>query len=482
MKKHNLFKILAIMILVFVVLSWIVPTGYLSGSEIQKSEELTRIGLWNIFNIFTVSASSFMIYPFYLIAVGLFYLVLNKTGVYQRMVTNFAKKLKKRPKLFLAITISLFAIISSVTNLGLMLFLLVPFFISVILKLGYDKFVALASTIGAIFVGIVGSTYGYYVSKIINSVLNLDFTSNIIAKVALLVVSTALLIVYEFSYIKRVKTPKSKKEEVKEEIKDELLIETDKKSDRKSWPMILVMVLVLALTFLSAIAWSAAYGFDVFTKFHETVMSLSIGKDFNIVSYILGTPINIGYYAQYGIKELGSWDYTDLSIILIFASLLIGLMYKVKFSDILDSFKDSGKKFAKASLLIIVAYTLFVLNYYIPVFTTVISWFGNTFNIVTSSLVAILSSVINIDMMYVAQSTLATVAGVFNDTALNPTLAVLYQAMYGLTSFFAPTSILLITGLCYLNISYKEWFKHIWKFLLELLVVILIVLIILMVI
>lgn len=481
MKKHNLFKILAIMILVFVVLSWIVPTGSLSGDEIQKSEELTRIGIWNIFNLFTVSASSFMVYPFYLITVGVFYLVLNKTGVYQRMVTNFAKKLKKKPKLVLAIIISLFAIISSVTNLGLMLFLLVPFFISVILKLGYDKYVALASTIGAIFVGIVGSTYGYYVSKIVNSVLNLGFTSNIIAKVALLVVSTALLVVYEFSYIKRSKAPKSK-EEVKEEIIDELLIETEKKSKKKSWPMILVMSLVLVVTFLSAIAWSTAYGFDVFTKFHETVMGLSIGKDFNIIEYILGSQINIGYYAQYGIKELGTWDYTDLSIVLIFASLLIGLMYKVKFSDILDTFKESGKKFAKASLLIIVAYTLFVLNYYIPVFTTVISWFGDTFNIVTSSLVAILASVINIDMMYVAQGTLATVSAVFNDATLNPTLAVLYQAMYGLTSFFAPTSILLITGLCYLNISYKEWMKHIWKFLLELLVVILVVLIILMVI
>ncbi|MBE6153227.1 MAG: hypothetical protein E7166_03260 [Firmicutes bacterium] len=481
MKKHNLFKILAIMILVFVVLSWIIPTGYLSGTEIQKAEELTRIGIWNVFNMFTVSASSFITYPFYLITVGVFYLVLNKTGVYQRMVTNFAKKLKKYPKLFLAITISLFAIISSVTNLGLMLFLLVPFFISVILKLGYDKFVALASTIGAIFVGIIGSTYGYYVSKIINSVLNLDFTSNIIAKVALLVVSTALLILYEFSYIKRDKKPKSK-DVVKEEVKDELLIETDKNSNKKSWPMILVMVLVLVITFLSAIAWNSAYGFEVFTKFHESVMNLSIGKDFNILQYILGAPVNIGYYAQYGIKELGGWDYTDLSIMLIFASLIIGLMYKVKFSDILDSFKDSGKKFAKASLLIIVAYTLFVLNYYIPVFTTVIGWVGNSFNIVTSSLIAILSSVINIDMMYVAQGTLATVSAIFDDVALNPTLAVLYQAMYGLTSFFAPTSILLITGLCYLNISYKEWMKHIWKFLLELLVVILIVLIILMVI
>ena len=481
MKKHNLFKIISIAILAFVVLSWIIPTASLSGTEIVKAENLTRIGIWNVFNLFTVSMGSFLIYPIYLIMVGVFYLVLNKTGVYQRMINNFAKKMKKRPKLFLAIVISIFAILSSVTNLGLMLFLLVPFAVSVIIKIGYDKFVALGSTIGAIFVGMIGSTYGYYISAIVNQVLGLEFNDNIIVKVVLLVLCTALLIVYEFTYIKNLKTKKSKKEE-QVETKDELLIETDTKTNKKTWPMIVVLALVVIITFLSAIAWATGLEIDIFTKFHETVMGIKIGESFKIFEYILGSPISIGYYAQYGIKEFGQWDYTDLSILLVFASLLIGLMYKVKFNDILDSFKESGKKFVKPALLIILAYTLFVLNYYIPVFTTIVSWFGDTFNIVTSSIVAILSSFINIDMMYVAQSTLLTVSQVFGDTALNETLAVLYQAMYGFTAFFAPTSVLLIVGLCYLNVSYKEWFKHIWKFLLQLLVVILLVLIVLMVI
>ena len=481
MKKHNLFKIISIAILAFVVLSWIIPTASFNGTEVQKAEELTRVGIWNVFNLFTVSLGSFVIYPIYLIVVGVFYLVLNKTNVYQRMVNNFAKKMKKHPKLFLAITISIFAILSSVTNLGLMLFLFVPFAISIILKLGYDKFVALSSTIGAIFVGIIGSTYGYYVSAMINNVLSLDINNNIIPKVILFVVCTALLILYECAYIKNLNTKKSKTVEA-EVTKDDLLVETTEKTTRKTWPMLVVIGLVVLVTLLSTISWSTLFNSDIFTKFHETVMGVKIGKNFKVFEYIFGSPIAIGYYMQYGVKEFGQWDYTDLSILLIFASLIIGLMYKVKFSDILDSFKESGKKFAKTGLLIILAYTLFVLNYYIPIFTTIISWFGDTFNIVTSSIIAILSSFINIDMMYVAQGTLATTSQMFGSSALNPTLGLLYQAMYGLTSFFAPTSILLITGLCYLNISYKEWFKHIWKLLLELLVVIFLVLIVLMVI
>jgi len=335
---------------------------------------------------------------------------------------------------------------------------------------------ALASTIGATFVGVIGSTMGYYVNVAINNVLSLELFDNIIAKIGLLVISTILLIVYVFAHIKKLKKEKKINSE---EIKDPLLIETEEKIKKASWPLIIILVLITIVTFMSVIAWYAGFEIDIFSTFHDTVMGIKIGN-FKVFESILGAGINLGYYSQYGIKALGEWDYTDLSIVLILASLIIALIYKVKFNDVLNSFVEGLKKFIKPAFLIVLAYTLFVLNYYIPVFTTVISWFGNTFNIVTSSIVAILSSVINIDMMYVSQGTLATVSAVFDKTALSPILSILYQSMYGLTQFFAPTSLLLITGLSYLNVSYKDWLKFIWKLLIELLVIILLVLIVMM--
>ena len=47
--------------------------------------------------------------------------------------------------------------------------------------------------------------------------------------------------------------------------------------------------------------------------------------------------------------------------------------------------------------------------------------------------------------------------------------------MYGVTMLVAPTSVVLMTVLSYLGVSYKEWFKNIWKLLLELLVLMLII-------
>ena len=43
----------------------------------------------------------------------------------------------------------------------------------------------------------------------------------------------------------------------------------------------------------------------------------------------------------------------------------------------------------------------------------------------------------------------------------------------------APTSVVLMTVLSYLDIPYKTWFKNIWKLLLELVVVLAIIFVIL---
>ena len=47
--------------------------------------------------------------------------------------------------------------------------------------------------------------------------------------------------------------------------------------------------------------------------------------------------------------------------------------------------------------------------------------------------------------------------------------------------FIAPTSLLLVGGLTYLNISYKEWLKYIWKYLIQVLVIALLVMVIMLI-
>ena len=46
------------------------------------------------------------------------------------------------------------------------------------------------------------------------------------------------------------------------------------------------------------------------------------------------------------------------------------------------------------------------------------------------------------------------------------------QSTYGIMGLITPASAMLLVGLSYLNISYRDWFKYIWKFLVLMIVVV----------
>ena len=51
----------------------------------------------------------------------------------------------------------------------------------------------------------------------------------------------------------------------------------------------------------------------------------------------------------------------------------------------------------------------------------------------------------------------------------------IFVGVYALLQFFIPTSIILVLGLLYTKVNYKDWMKHIWRFILGMLCVLLII-------
>lgn len=99
--------------------------------------------------------------------------------------------------------------------------------------------------------------------------------------------------------------------------------------------------------------------------------------------------------------------------------------------------------------------------------------FLNKLFILFSSLNTIISTVLNIDFVYVLQGTTQYIT-----TDSPAVLGLVSQTMHGIALFLAPTSTMLLLGIEYLDISYKEWLKASWKLVLELLLIALIIIII----
>ena len=184
MKKHDIFKILGIVILVYAVLTWIFDASYYSGFlQVVDKEEL---GLGYLLNVPLQTLGYFSYLFIFILAVGAFYGILEATGLYRKTLDTVAKKLKGHKKLTLIVITVLLALISSFTGIELGMLFIFPFVISLIVLLGYDKYIAMAATVGATLVGMIGSTYSYNSYGIVNDILGTTYSDGIIVKLILL--------------------------------------------------------------------------------------------------------------------------------------------------------------------------------------------------------------------------------------------------------------------------------------------------------
>ena len=181
MKKDNIFKVLGITFLIVVLLSWIIPAGTYSNGTYTATGSTIPIGLYDFVRVPVLTIATFIQYGLLILAIGGFYGVLNKTGVYSNIIDRIVKKWIGNKKKFLILTIILFSVLTSLTGLNNLMFLLVPFFATILLKLGYSKLTTFTSTIGSILVGNIGCTLGFdiwgYLANIfsLNMILLLHF-------------------------------------------------------------------------------------------------------------------------------------------------------------------------------------------------------------------------------------------------------------------------------------------------------------------
>ncbi len=472
MKKTGLFKIIMFMLLGIVVVTWIFSASFYTEGN------LSDLGMYSVgfFDYFSLLFGSFEFTYFLqifilLVSIGALYGVLGKTGKYRAWVEKIANKCKGTELVFLIITAFVIAAISSALDYGFSLFIFFPFIISIILAMGYDKVTAAVATFGAMLVGTIGSTLGHNTSGVISDLLGITAKTGITYKLALFVFAFAVLILY-LSKAKRVKSAK------KDEIIDPFIGE--KTSNKYSIvPMIVILSLVFVFLVLGCTDWVDAFGVKVFSKFHTTVTSFSVklpylhitssgfdtgSHDVTIFAKILGN-----------YQELGSWAYSEMSIVCLVAALLIGLFYRVKGK--FEAMLEGAKKMLVPAFMVLLVYTVIFFagnQMFYPTIASLILSISSKFSVVLSAICVAIGSVFHIDMLYVANYVVPQINAV---EGVNGTvLGLITQSIYGVTMFVAPTSAMLVLGLSYLGIPYKEWIKKTWKLVVALLVVVFVIL------
>lgn len=470
MKKHSLLKAIGFLFMVYVVLSWIIPGGSFSSGTFTKGTA-APLGLGDIF-LYPIATSvyqMFVLSALVVLSVGGFYAILNKTGVLASMVSSLSKKFSGKEKLCLIVTTIFYALIVALTNLNLPMFVLIPLSVLVLSELGFSKIKTFLATFGAVLVGNIGGMVGYNMDgyNYVNYFLGVEIKNTILYSIVLFVLALAVLLFFVLRKEKVSKKASKSKKEAKEEIS--LPLYTNKEVSKKPVAAVILFIALVLVIMVSMFNWSAI-GVNVFNDIHESITSFKVNGNYTLFANILGSLSAFGYWGNY-----------ELIMLLVIASMIIAWVYKVKLADAFETFIEGAKELLPMAALVVLANLLLYItnSTATPYFQTIVNaivGLSKTFNYFVIGLLSMAGSVIYSSYPYLLYSVYDPITSLYGSNL--PIIALSMQAIYSICSLVVPTSVILVLGLRYMDISYKEWIKNAWLLVVTLLVVISIALLI----
>ena len=458
-KSNDLFKWVGIVIFIAFCFTWVLPYGTFQNGTFYEYG-MNRLGLSDIPQILYYAVYFCLTTVLYFLALGGFYGVLSKTKSYNALVKKFAKFINGKELPVSIVLIILLMVLTSLLKSTLVLLVFIPFIISVLLNAKFDKVTTMGLTFGSLLVGSIAATYGTESLYWFNNYASTNVTVGIVHRLILGLIALALFVGYNVYRVLKMKKGKRNAE-----VEDDPFMVEDVKGKVKTWPMIVIFALLFVFIILGYVNWNANWEIGAFDKFHTWLTELTIGKEFTIFSYILGT----------NALAFGMMEVSTMIVTLAIVSILVAAVGKLRPSEFAMSYAEGIKKVLKPICLYALTYVIFIITYMTPFATKITDWaFGLTkaFNPFIALITAFVTSIFHADLGYTSYLVSGVLTAKYaSDFTL---LHTIYVTTYGLVQVFVPVGGLLLFGLAYLKLDYKSWFKYIWIFALAMLIVLLI--------
>ncbi len=483
MKKHNLLKVMLLVLILVVIGSWFLPVYVVNNGDFTIQQSI-KIGLFNLASYVGITFQVFGPTILYVLAVGGFYGVLFRIPQYRILLDKIANAFKNREWIFMSIVGLVLALLSSMAGLLVMIIILFPFIISIMLLMGYDKMTIAMLTVGSVIAGLIGTVFSSSAVEGVSAILYESMSEgavniakqDVIWKIALLVVSLALLLINTIQYAKNHKGNE-------EDLENSRLV--PKKvavKNAKTYPLVIVFSILLVVLSLGYISWNLL-GVDLFTKMTDGFTNPT-GTSFIKGLYgALNTVLGVGVNSNMNINNtFGAWASSngyEAALVVFMASVLISFLYKGSINKYVNSFGEGVKRSLRPALLVILAYIILICMVTVPYefsFLRHIIDLNGGFSFISMCIVAFVFSVLTVEPYYGPVTAVSYITSSSVITGNTGIIAMIWQTMYGLSMLVAPTSMVLLVTLSYLDISYSKWLKAVWKLFLELLAVIVIIL------
>lgn len=441
-KLPTVYTILFLLIVLIAALTWIVPAGQyemtnneLLGKSVpvagtyhqvesspQSIKDILLAPVKGFYDPHTNSARAIDVALFVLI-IGGFFGVINKTKAIESGIFQITKKLKGREIWMIPTLMGFFALGGTIFGMAEETLPFYTLVIPVMIAAGYDSVTGVAVVMIGAGIGTLGSTVNPFATIIASNAAQISFTDGLGLRVFILIFAWIVCVLYVMAYAKKIKTnPElSLVASCKKENEEYFLHRTNSNTEQ---PLSIQQNLVLTTLLLVFVA-------------------MVIGVSF------------------------AGWWMAEISALFIAATLVVGLIVKMNEETLTSSFIDGARELLGVAFIIALARGLVVLMDD-----------GNithTFLYSAENLLSDLSPIAFINAIYWVESFLSLLIPSSSGLAVlsMPVLAPLadfanvprelvvtaFQAASGLPNLVTPTSAIVMGGLALGRVPYGTWLK-----------------------
>jgi uncharacterized ion transporter superfamily protein YfcC len=413
-----------------VVDSLMAPINGLYGIEGEDGS----ISVWNSGELFgAIDVALFIL------VIGGFLGVTMKTGAIQGGIARIVARLEGREKWMIPILMSVFALGGTTFGMAEESLAFYALVITVMIAAGYDALTGASLILLGCGIGVLGSTINPFATGIASGFAGVPISEGLVGRIVILVVGTAVGIVFVMRYAERVKNDPSKS------------LVHDRKADNEAH-------------FLGV--GGATVEAELTAVQKRVLVLFFLAFAVMIYGVIPWEDLGIGWPTLW-------WWFPEMTASFLLFAILIGTVGKLGEAAFTDTFVDGARDLLGVALIIGVARGITVIMNNGMITDTVLSW--------AEQAVSSLGGAAFINLMYLlfmplsflipSSSGLATVAmpimaPLASFAQVSAALVVTaYQTANGLVNLITPTSAVVMGGLAIARVGYGTWLKFVWPLL-----------------
>lgn len=466
------YTVLFIIIAIMAVLTWFIPAGAYEtakdGGVISGTYKTVASNPQGFFDILMAPVRGMLgvegtdgaiQVSFFILMVGGFLGVVNKTGALDTGIASVVRKNKGREKMLITILIPLFALGGSTYGMGEETMAFYPLLIPVMIAVGFDSIVAVAIILIGSQIGCLASTINPFATGVAADAAGVSIADGMIWRIIQWFILVGMSIWFVYNYASKIEKDPSKSlvADKAEEHKEFFQLQNSgEELSKRQRNVLTIFTLTFVIMILSLIPWEE-FGIKLFT---------------NINTWLTTMPILGGAIGK-TMGAFGTWYFPEITMLFIMMGVLVAIVYRMSEDDFLSSFLTGAGEFLGVAIICAIARGIQVIMNGGMITATILHWGETGLSGLSSQVFIILAYIFYLPMSFLIPSTsglagatmgIMAPLGQFSNVPAHLVITA-FQSASGILNMISPTSAIVMGALALGRVDLGTWWKFIGKFI-----------------